>query len=386
MSWRDRKSTATFRGVTFFVEASEISAGRRNVVHEYPQRDVPFAEDMGRAAREFAVEGYVIGDDYMVQRDRLLTALEGSGPGELVHPYYGKRQVSLKSPPRVRESTRDGGMATFSLEFVETPEKPTEPTSIIDAVSKAKTTAALSYTAVADEFIAKYVTNAALTSSVSSAIRSATATMNSALRTVAVEEQKLATLKSRITGLTQSAAALVRTPVDIVNGLGGMFDLVDSTAVLHSLYNFDPGERPPATTPNRVVEQQNYDATHRLIQRQAAIRLAVVTVDLPFTSYPAAIGARASVTDLLDEQADVAADDTYPVLLQLRADIVKAVPGDTSDLPQLVSFTPVLSAPSLVLAHRLYGDLSREQDILDRNGVEDPGFVRGGSELQVLSA
>ena len=54
-----QRLTASFRGVPFFVESSDISAGRRTVTHQYPQRDEPFTEDLGRAAREYELSAFV---------------------------------------------------------------------------------------------------------------------------------------------------------------------------------------------------------------------------------------------------------------------------------------------------------------------------------------
>ena len=43
---------ASFRGVSFQVDVASLSAGRRVQVHEYPQRDQPWVEDLGRATRQ----------------------------------------------------------------------------------------------------------------------------------------------------------------------------------------------------------------------------------------------------------------------------------------------------------------------------------------------
>jgi prophage DNA circulation protein len=53
--WRDvlLSQPASFRGVIFHVETGGKSSGRRTVTHEYPKRDDPYAEDMGRVARHF---------------------------------------------------------------------------------------------------------------------------------------------------------------------------------------------------------------------------------------------------------------------------------------------------------------------------------------------
>ena len=71
MSWREELIQATFRGVAFFVQGHEGEVGRRVQVHEFPLREKPWAEDMGRKARTFTLDAYVLGSDYMQQRDAL---------------------------------------------------------------------------------------------------------------------------------------------------------------------------------------------------------------------------------------------------------------------------------------------------------------------------
>lgn len=119
-SWRSRVSSGkgSFRGVPFFImDDATISGGRRLVRHEYPLRDDGEIEDMGRSAREYAFTAIVFGDDYLSQKDALIAALEASEPGEIDHPYYGKKQIQIESYT-VRESCYTGGLALFSVTFL----------------------------------------------------------------------------------------------------------------------------------------------------------------------------------------------------------------------------------------------------------------------------
>ena len=93
---------ASFRGVSFQVNGTDLGAGRRVQVHEYPQRDQPWVEDLGRATREIAFDGFLIGADYVDQANQLLAALETAGAATLVHPWLGSMQVCLSAPARVR--------------------------------------------------------------------------------------------------------------------------------------------------------------------------------------------------------------------------------------------------------------------------------------------
>ena len=81
MSWKDNLREASFRDVPFFVESVSTEVGRRNVLYEYPFRDDPYIEDLGKAAGVYNVTGYVIQNadndfDYFTERDNLIAALE----------------------------------------------------------------------------------------------------------------------------------------------------------------------------------------------------------------------------------------------------------------------------------------------------------------------
>ncbi len=118
MGWRDRLRPASFRGASFHVEAGGPSGGRRVAGHEFPKRDTPYAEDMGRRGRRITIAAYVIGSDYASERDALIAAMEQEGPGLLVHPTLGERlyQPDTYSCNKSRER---GEFAEFELTFVE---------------------------------------------------------------------------------------------------------------------------------------------------------------------------------------------------------------------------------------------------------------------------
>ena len=103
------------RGVPFHTTESDTGVGRRNEVHEYPLRDLPYADDLGRRAREFQVNGYVVGENYLQERDALIEALEAYGPGELIHPKYGMLNVVVVGRVSIRESHSEGGIARFAI-------------------------------------------------------------------------------------------------------------------------------------------------------------------------------------------------------------------------------------------------------------------------------
>ena len=118
MSQKYKLQPASFRDVKFLVKSYSVNIGRRVVSHEFPFGEKPFTEDLGKKSRAFNVDGFLIGDDYFAQRDKLIAACERSGSAVLVHPYLGRLQVHCQSLS-ISESLEEGGIANISFQFVE---------------------------------------------------------------------------------------------------------------------------------------------------------------------------------------------------------------------------------------------------------------------------
>ena len=118
--------SASFRGVPFGVLAGETKVGRRNAVHEYPYRDEPWVEDLGRASRKFSFTAFLVqdaliygGGDVTVQRDLLLAVCEQPDSGILIHPTLGILNVSLLEPVGIREKWDKGRYFEIDFSFIE---------------------------------------------------------------------------------------------------------------------------------------------------------------------------------------------------------------------------------------------------------------------------
>lgn len=124
-SWRDNLRPSSFRGAGFQVEAAGRGGGRRNAQFEFPKKDTPYAEDMGRRARRFAVTAYIIGDDYQGQRDALIAALEQEGAGLLNHYTLGQHRVSVDTY-NVTERRDRGRFCEIEMQFSEAGRPPSQ--------------------------------------------------------------------------------------------------------------------------------------------------------------------------------------------------------------------------------------------------------------------
>lgn len=117
--WRLKLVPASFAGVEYHVEQQARSGGRRVVLHEYPKRDEPYSEDMGRSAFRYQITGYLVGPRYNDTKRRLMKALDSSEGGTLIDPYLAEPLKCICERYSVTETRQRGGYCTFEMQFVE---------------------------------------------------------------------------------------------------------------------------------------------------------------------------------------------------------------------------------------------------------------------------
>lgn len=396
-TWRDQLQPASFRGAEFFVDSHETAFGRRVQLHEYPQRDKPFAEDMGRRARTVTISAYVLGQSYMAARDKLAAALEAQGPGMLVHPYLGEMTCSV-TDCKLSESTAEGGKASFSITFVESGEN-VFTTAAESTTATATAKADFAAQAVKSNFERRHSVQGkpAFVAQASAGIfGQALAGIQSAVGLVRGAADKVAELQRDLDAQRRDLVDLIYAPASAAQALVGNIKALvrsvaqtpaDSLSLARTLYRF--GDDLPLIVPataSRKAQAVNQAELLSLVRVTALAEGARAAARVEFDSYQSAIAARDELVDGLTElmEQDGTADEVFDALRGLRSAVVRDIAARGADLARLVSWTPAVTLPSLVLAQQLYADATREPELIARNGVRHPLFVAGAVPLEVL--
>lgn len=393
MAWRDQWQTATFRGVKFRFRSASAVLGRRNVVHSYPGRDDPYVEDMGRKAREFTLEAFVLGTDYMAWRDQLEAACEQSGPGELVHPTRGRMQVAVQDC-RPTESVDAGGMASYSLSFIEAGGN-AFPTVRVDTQAAITVAADAAVAAIRADFANKFSISG-MPSFVS--VR-ALASVNSALDTAYGATLRgfaqvnvlpgiyadLSTLKGQAEQWLSLPATLGEKLSAQVEMIGDLFNSEHAYSAGGAVAESISAQPSNISTPAQAQATQNTVAVAQLMQRSGLVVAARAAGAISYASSNDALLVRDSLVDRLDVAAETASDEVYFALSNLRSVLVRDIGTRAANLTRLIQYTPGQTLPAIVLAYRLYGDAERADEIVARNRVRHAGFVPGGQPLEVLT-
>lgn len=409
-TWRDHLHPASFRGVGFFVDTDSTPVGRRIQLHEYPQRDKPLVEDMGAQTRRVKLTAFVIGDDCFVQRDNLLHALNQPGPGELVHPWFGRMRVTAADGCDVSHDRRAGGMVRFELDFIEAGEKgypvgvPNTARQLEDETESWLDAAIRRYRAAMAAVNRVRIASVQLQNGIAGiqmAIQSELGQIAGAITSVQALGDMLTNfpdnlstmISGQFSGLTDGARW--GRDDETVPGFVAAGRIVTSATLAASQLTAAPAPAGGQATV-AVVE-----AARALVRDALLIKAVQAAAQMPVTLAPAALPGVPSLEQQVAapiQRPDVPATDD---VLALREALSDAIWQAGLDAPhahfevlqktnqklrahlakvavagvRLIDVRPKESVPAVVLAYRLYADATRADEIVTRNKVVHPGFL-----------
>ncbi len=402
---------SSFRGVPFFTEDENKSLGRQTVVHEFVAAKDVFAEDTGPLPNRFSVEAHVIGPNFIQLRDDLEEALEEEGPGELILPNRAPITASVDGEVRISTATREGGMARFSIPFVRSGE-PKFPTLDLDFgfELEAKIDFTISLLDAEDLDVSGLDFLAAAAIAILNApgrftakLQRLNARISSALNVVTDLSQDIDRFSAELNTLIRSPATLSIAIKQLQNSL---FNAVTSAGV--ELSRGDKARNRTAvalalaalsdlgTLSNEVdevvgeslsrqQERLNQDTLLDMVEVIGISEGMRALIGIPLDNGTQAGDVVADTLEVLDAAIDRGSvnDGVDQALRDQRAAFLIFMRGQSIDLPELGTHTPLITTPALTIAWDLYQDATRDEEIVERNNLRHPGFVHGGVPLDV---
>ncbi|WP_205182649.1 DNA circularization protein [Burkholderia sp. LMG 13014] len=431
-SYFNQLRPASFRGVSFVSLGGSSSFGRRKQPHEYPQRDVPWVEDLGRGTRRIRMLGFVVGDNVIAQRDVMIAACESAGDGELIHPTLGRRTVSLMDFRSV-EHWEHGRYFEFQFEFIEGGQRtyPAAETatleSVLNSVTGLDVSAAFDFArtvlkevsygaavlgSIVNTAVGWYTFATGLVgdarnlfqllfnlpgdfgrffgsatvptfsrnsspvaqgASIQSLIESATAARaNVSIASAALDSAARSFGASTIDQFT----AAVQGVTDAV--LAASNDPSDSIRLLSALSTFSPVADTTSSIIGSAMKTAE-GACSDLFRRYAIGAVAQASAAYQPSSSDEAAQVRDFVTGLIDAEMSIAgdsgADQTYQALSALRSAVVGDLNRRGAALSAIKTFTFPDTVPSLALAMRIYRDPTRADELVSQADPVHPAFM-----------
>ncbi len=401
LSWRNNLRPASFRGVPFYTTVTQGAGGRRLVVHEFPERDDAYTEDLGRKAQRHRVTAFVVGDDYMDQRDALISACQDHPDAALlVHPYLGDLmcragQLSWK------ESQEHGGSAILDIEFVEDGPQP-GPTAGDDTASALlRGIAAMVQLAIQAYGIASVIARdpaavvglgAALLGDAGASILGLPASTLTSIAGLAAniganvgnDAATAAAVAAAFQSCASSAVAASTAPAPTDDPVAGNIPTIaapaDPSGGLAGLVSWGNSFiAPMGAGANQLAQAQQQQAIVTLVQGNALLAMLQVYAQIDWPTVNAADAARAQALGLIDAQAEAAAlagqDDLYRGWLAITGLVIADFIARCQNLPALAGYSVPMVFPSLALAQTFYQNASRAEELEAMNGVRHPLFM-----------
>ncbi|WP_303674776.1 DNA circularization protein [Vampirovibrio chlorellavorus] len=390
---------ASFRGIRFFVDTAETQGGRRNILHEYPYKDEPYTEDLGRKAREYTFDAYVIGEGHEDIRRRLLEAIEkNANPGTLIHPLFGSIRV-IPGPVRHRYKNAESRIEYFSLTFYEAGEN-RFPDATLDTRLAVQAAADLVQTATKNAFVDHYTIREVPEFVLKDAQDNANemvSVIEKSIEKVQLAQSRqpdfntqLAEYKANIIDLASLPQTFADDTAALLTALGDVYsNPLNAFLTYQRLWEAADDTIPDwQATPSRKQMRQNREVQIGMINRLSVVGMAKAATRMEFDNYDEAVRFRQDLADLLEDElirlGRTDYDNLFFALDDLRAQMIKDLTERSVNLDRLKDVYLASQQPAAVISYDLYGTSTRDQEIRSRNRVRHPLFMPAGQAIQVL--
>lgn len=425
----------SYKGVPFQAAAVTKTIQRRQVLHEYPQRDIPYLEDLGKGATLYKVTAFLVGDNCVAQAKRLEKALLSVGAGTFVHPWDGALTVSVYQASNISYSNSELRYCSLDITFVEAGELG-YPNKLADGPTLARQ--------LADKLGLSAVSNFVESFKQTAAYKLVQAAINGTLLETLgiISDTEIAQILGFVDEVTtfaeQAIGLLTDEPRGFAEKLSSVLGLARFASVetrwsgiVNQISQLTTSEelnrrtnqfaQIPAVVSNIETESLQDSAAVETLTRQILLANAIGASTLIGTSLdtrdtvnsdqsgswdtPDGSGEDSersdpdTVTTSVDELLEVRdhliasidnelqnpliSDDLFINLLQARSVVFSILTSKAEGLSRLLSIETPQIEPSLVLAYDYYDDASRSDEIETRNRVIHGAFCP--SELRILS-
>lgn len=393
------------RGVEFEWLGVDGEGGRRVPVVPMVGRDTPGTQDQGADTVVDNVDGFVFGLDWLEKRDALEKELNVPGLKTLSHPVVGLitvRVISWRWSQRSNVTER----ADFSMRFVRleveseaifevpefSPRQITEARQAIEADAESRWGLLNRF----NEFTQKAVNK----------LRAANDALLAAKGRINARFAVADTLAFAIQDLDDSLESLLSAPNEIAGKFSNLvlqvFDLIRTGTTLKNQrapliiidvvrdlaqFGSDDADR-SRTTPQREQLDDTLIAINEDVRAFALIGASKALTDpaIEYDSANTASQVRSDMASFFDGvlESEKMTPDAFHSLSEILSSLSDFLTHRVQQLPSVTTYTPPATVPAILIAHELYGDATRAEEIVFRNGIKNPNMVPGGVPLEVL--
>jgi len=390
VSLKDELLSASYKGVSFLVNTSSTTGGRKTVTNEFPSSDVRFVEDLGLLNKTFSISATITGPNYSQKRNALIRALETKGPGILIHPFLGIHRVVAK-PYTLDENMTSVGEANFNLVF-EAAQDPILPRPVSGSLSSIFSSVNQAINLVKTSVIqAMAITDADNFLDALSKTNDFLGTVGFLTNEFVSDSESFDTFSKTLNNFTANASTILTDTVVLSDNISDVFTQLDdsipsasdSTKLFSNLFTF--GNDDTTTTGNTF--QNNEKETNRNILNGSIQTMALLI------SYKNAVQVEYQTVAQIDKQRealDIQFDNVLSNSAINRSDKTSLYNARNQarqyfDKEALRAYKVIDFETNTTtiteLNYRLYGNLDNVDTLINLNGFKDLQSIEGNIKI-----
>ena len=394
MSLIEQLLPASYKGVRFLVSSSSITGGQKTVKHVFPNSKTQVIEDLGKSQRVYNIQAFIRyndEDEYLQNRDNLLTVLEQGGTGKLVHPFYGDINNVKVTTFNIVENMTGVGEGRINITFeistgTGTPIKAENTVSEIESANDAaKVNLSANFVKVYDvNYPSSYTASLEKLNNAVDKFTDNTSFFQATADEINAFSYQVQQFQGNITSLITSPQTLYDSIQTLFDTMGNIYpSVIVAVDSLQKFFTFgDSDATVTQDTVQRIERVNNRSMINDAIQSLALIDAYFNAAQIDYNT----VVDVEVMADALDSQyqkliaSNVLNSTMKDSLTDIRTSMQEFFDQQKLTAQQVITVNTNRTSSSL-LAFQYYGDSSKSLDILKLNNIVDPASIEGDIKI-----
>lgn len=401
------RQEASFRGVPFTVKTVKGKGGRNALPHDYPKREEGWAEDHGRLLNNETIQAEFSGINAEAEFTALYNALNVAGPGELVHPYFGRRLVQVGEVDYdLDNDIQYLASLSFRVYAVGNPSFPTANTNTAHELEQSATSADeanLSEFESQTENLTPEQTQALGDSF--DAMFDDLDNMVNALPGLPSElgewTDRLSRAKWSVSRLLAYPGELAREATNLITDVRDLFTEIPQALNVYEqmaqrweglYYEYNPDKHQDEKSKQKAAVQRaayQHNLNTAVVAKTKAIASAPAAGEQGGFTHSGEVAEVQSLVsnqllDLAEQAVESGNRDGWRTLRALRVSLSRDLTDRIANLPALVTTRTAKTTPVALLAYQLTGDTEQRDQLIVRNQLSRPSFITPHQSIELI--
>lgn len=395
----------SFKGIPIRIDSGSVSGGRKTSKKEFPNRDTQTIEDLGLRPRIYNLQIVIAPrttvsggttntlQGYFEYRDAIISAIEDKGPGELIHPLYGRIENVVATTYSLNEDFSDFGRTRLNVTFETSSDTgiPRQTITALSQLTQSNTAVSAAVNAdISDNFsvLTKFKNNfgdaADKINGIIDAAVSATSFLGATADKINEFNSFIGQLSADVNSLIIAPASLATSINNLFSNIDGLFGTVENTAkAFEGLFGFGDNDEDniQATTAGRIQRKQNRAVLNGAVNASALSFAYVNVSQIQFEN----VREIEEAADDLEVQfqrvmTSGSSDKVIAAVTDMRV-IVQQFFDEQKTIAKQIIEVNVYTTPARVLSFQYYAESETAEQIIGLNNINDVSFVDGTVEI-----